>query len=345
MNVTVMSYHALSILHGGPSTQLRNTVAHMKNLGVNVTFHDPWKSVDSVSADLFHVFGANIGTYHAVRELHALRIPLMVSPIVFSLHSPMFVRSAIAATRMLQKFVRGVWTDYMFTADICSWAAMVLPNTEKEGELLTKGFGLRPERMRIVPNGVDERFLDADPSLFKKKYGMEKFILNVGHTGHGRKNVLRLIKALGQIDYPAVIIGRIIDNEYGKACVQEAEKHKHILLIDGLDNSSALLASAYAACDVFVLPSLFETPGIAALEAALTGAKVVITPYGGTEEYFGSMATYVDPFSVTSIRNGILRALGRSKDKLLSEHIKREYLWKEVARKTVEAYGEVMRGK
>jgi len=43
-----------------------------------------------------------------------------------------------------------------------------------------------------------------------------------------------------------------------------------------------MLASAYAACDVFVLPSMFETPGIAALEAGLAGAKIVITKYGGT---------------------------------------------------------------
>jgi len=144
------------------------------------------------------------------------------------------------------------------------------------------------------------------------------------------------------VNHPAVIIGRIIKGEYGDACVREAAKHKHILLIDGLDNSSDMLASAYAACDVFVLPSLFETPGIAALEAGLAGAKVVVTKFGGTTEYFGPMAEYVDPRSVESIRNGVLKALNVSKNPELREHIRKEFLWQRVAERTASAYRQVL---
>jgi glycosyltransferase involved in cell wall biosynthesis len=197
-------------------------------------------------------------------------------------------------------------------------------------------------KVTVVPNGVDERFYNADPSLFRKKFGLDGFILNVGHIGHERKNVLALIQALGQIDHPAVIIGRIIKSDYGEACIHEASKHKHILLIDGLDNSSELLASAYSACDVFVLPSMFETPGIAALEAGLAGAKIVITPYGGTKEYFREMATYVEPDSVASIRDGITKALVSPRTSLLSDHIRREYLWTRIAKQTAQVYRELL---
>jgi glycosyltransferase involved in cell wall biosynthesis len=178
--------------------------------------------------------------------------------------------------------------------------------------------------------------------LFKKKYGLEGFILNVGHIGHVRKNVLALIKALGAIDHPAVIIGRIIRGAYGDACLREASKHKHIVLIDGLENNSEMLASAYAACDVFVLPSMFETPGIAALEAGLAGAKVVITKFGGTEEYFESHAEYVDPRSIDSIRFGILSGLEKRKESALREHIRASYLWQHVAAKIAGAYQSVV---
>jgi glycosyltransferase involved in cell wall biosynthesis len=165
--------------------------------------------------------------------------------------------------------------------------------------------------------------------------------LNVGHIGHRRKNVLQLIRALGTIDHPAVIIGRIIQGPYGDACVKEAAKHKHIRLIDGLGNDSAMLASAYAACDVFALPSLFETPGIAALEAGLAGAKIVITPHGGTKDYFGEMATYVEPDDVGSIRRGIEVALRETQGTKLKEHIAGRFLWKHVAAKTADIYNEV----
>ncbi|MER3524692.1 MAG: hypothetical protein C4326_11705 [Ignavibacteria bacterium] len=341
MRVYVASYQAVSILHGGPHTQLRNTIRFLDQHGIEARLFDPWSPFSAADGDLFHLFAANIGTYHLAREIHALRMPLVVSPITFSLHSHGFVRTALTATRLLQKIGKGVWTDYALTAAVCSWAERVLPNSRAEAALVVKGLAIEEEKVRVIPNGADERFADAEPTLFKQRYGLDRFILNVGHIGHRRKNVLALIRALAQIDHPAVIIGRVIAGAYGEACMHEAQKHKHILVIDGLKSDDALLASAYAAADVFVLPSLFETPGIAALEAALAGAKIVITPYGGTKEYFGDEAIYVEPHSVSSIRDGILAALQRPKNDRLREHIRREFLWQHVAAKTAAVYRDV----
>ncbi|MFN0158060.1 MAG: glycosyltransferase [Bacteroidota bacterium] len=342
MNIVMAGYQAISILHGGPNTQLRKTAQYLPESGIQVKLFDPWSGVTRENCDVFHLFAANIGTFHLAREIHALGIPLIVSPIIYSLHSNTFIRSVLKSTRLAQQLGKGIWSDYSIAADICGWSSRCLPNTQAESDLLIKGLGIDRENIRVVPNGVDERFAGADPTLFKKKYGLENFILNVGHIGHERKNVLNLIKALGQIDHPAVIIGRIIRSPYGDACVREAARHKHILLIDGLDNQSEMLASAYAACDVFALPSLFETPGIAALEAGLAGAKVVITPYGGTKEYFDKMADYVEPHSVELMREGIVRSLMKKKDDLLKNRIKKEYLWPSIAQKTAAVYRDMM---
>jgi glycosyltransferase involved in cell wall biosynthesis len=342
MNVSVVSYQAVSILHGGPNTQLRNTVAHMPAQGVAAKLFDSWAPFRKEECDLFHVFAANIGTFHIAREIHALGIPLVVSPIVYSNHSAAFIKRARTVHRLAGRLGRGIWSDYGLTADICSWAAHVLPNSEAESRLLLEGYDVPAAKLHVIPNGVDERFAHGDPDLFKNKYGVSDFILNVGHIGHGRKNVLNLIRALATIDHPAVIIGRIIRGEYGDACVREAARHKHIVLIDGLDNNSEMLASAYAASRVFVLPSMFETPGIAALEAGLAGANVVITPHGGTREYFGTMADYVEPGSIDSIREGILASLQKPKSPWLKEHIRREFLWQAVAAKTAAVYRKIL---
>ena len=342
MRVTVAGYQAISILHGGPNTQIRSTARHLARFGVRVTFFDPWTRFRPAECDLFHIFAANIGTYHLAREIHTIGTPLVVSPIIYSRHSPGFVRISCRLTRMLGIAGKGLWSDYQIASDICRWALKVLPNTQAEGRLVSRGLGVPSTRISVIPNGVDRRFAEGDPKLFRRKFGTDKFVLTVGHTGHGRKNVLRLIRALAQIRVPAFIIGRIIPGPYGDACVREASKHPHIHLIDGLDNSSSLLASAYAACDVFVLPSLFETPGIAALEAGLAGAKVVITRVGGTEEYFGTLATYVDPLSVDSIRDGILAALDQRRTSDLRTHIKENYLWPVVAERTAAVYHEIL---
>lgn len=343
MKVTVASYQAVSILHGGPNTQIRNTMKHMAAGGVEVAFFDPWKPFKGAECDLVHLFAANLGTYHLAREIHTLGVPFVVSPITYSNHSPAFVRAALAAARLVARIGSGIWSDYSVTAQICSWAGRVLPNTQAEAALVGSGLGISEAKIKVIPNGVDERFANGDPSLFKKKYGIDKFILNVGHIGPGRKNVLALIRALAHIDHPAVIIGRIIKGEYAEACVREAAGYRHILLIDGLENDSDMLASAYAACDVFVLPSMFETPGIAALEAGLAGAKIVITPHGGTKEYFGGMATYVEPRSVASIRNGIIKALSLPRTPALHDRIRKEFLWPRIAENTVRVYRDLLK--
>jgi glycosyltransferase involved in cell wall biosynthesis len=341
VTVYMVTYHAVSILHGGPRTQITETARHLEASGVQVRFFDPWTPFRPEPGDLVHLFAANIGTYHIAREFRALGIPVVVSPITYTSYSAGFVRRVLAASRLLQKAGPGLWSDYALCADICAWAARVVPNTQAEANLITQGYGIPAAKVRVVPNGVDERFGSGDPDLFRKKYGLDKFILNVGHIGHARKNVLKLIRALGAIDHPAVIIGRIIAGPYGEACVREAARFNNIRLIDGLGNDSAMLASAYAACEVFALPSLFETPGIAALEAGLAGAKIVITPHGGTREYFGDMATYVEPGDEGSIRDGIRRALDARKDPRLQKHIAGHYLWKHVAGKTREVYKEL----
>ena len=103
-----------------------------------------------------------------------------------------------------------------------------------------------------------------------------------------------------------------------------------------------MLASAYAAARLFVLPSLFETPGIAALEAGLAGSGVVITPHAGTRDYFGDHAVYVDPYSVADIRRGIREGLSRERNRELSSHIASRFLWKYVAEGTIEVYNRVL---
>jgi len=248
----------------------------------------------------------------------------------------------IWANRCLDSVGRGIWTHYGMASDICGWAGQVLPNTTDEAKLVIKGLGIASDKVQVVPNGVGERYYHADPELFGKTYGLEKFILSVGFIGMERKNHLRYFRALREVDLPVVIIGSVWKGPYAEKCMKAAEEIKDLTILDPLPPSSDLLASAYAACDLFVLPSLYETPGIAALEAALAGAKIVITPHGGTRDYFRDLVEYVNPYSVTSINNGITRALESERGSQLRELVHSEYTWRRVAEKTLDAYGQIV---
>ena len=342
MNITFATYQSLSLLHGGPRVQILQTKKELEKLGIHVNLFQPWERFDKKSTDLVHLFSANLGTFHLASVLKNFSIPFVSSSIFYTQHSPAYIRSILGVSKLLKLLKSGIWTNYDYTQQICAWSKAVLPNTQDEATLISSGLGIARHKISVVPNGVEERFANGDPSLFKKKYGIENFILNVGHIGPARKNVVNLIKALATIDHPAVIIGKVSQTAEGKRCLELANQSKNILVIDGLENDSEMLASAYAACDVFALPSLFETPGIAALEAGLSGAKIVITPYGGTKEYFGSMAIYAEPDSVTSINSGIIRALNSPKNASLKQHIKQEFLWSKVAEKTAAVYQRIL---
>jgi len=342
MNVTIVCYQAVSILHGGPRVQILQTKAELEKLGAAVTLFQPWEPFVAAKTDIVHLFSANLGTFHLARVLNDLHLPIVTSSIFYTRRSPAAIRMTLAANDALKSLRTGIWTDYFFTRQICAWSRAVLPNTHDEGDLLERGIGVPRNKISVVPNGVEPRFEFGDPSLFRKRYGIDNFILNVGHIGPERKNVLNLIRALKTIDHPAVIIGRITPGAYGERCLAEAKENKNILIIDGLTNDSEMLASAYAAANVFALPSTFETPGIAALEAALAGAKIVITPVGGTKDYFGDMAEYADPSSPDSIRTCIERALNAPKSTALQSHIRNEFLWSRVAEKTLAVYKTIL---
>jgi glycosyltransferase involved in cell wall biosynthesis len=342
MNICLASYQSVMMLKGGPRTQIVQTANGLKKLGVHISFFETWQELDKSKIDIIHLFGANIGTYHLAREIYKVGIPMVVSPIFYSLHSSQFINAVLFGDKFLRKIFRGFWSDYGILSDICTWAKMVLPNTRSESALLEDGLNVPALKLHVIPNGVDPRFQNSTGELFRSRYGVDNFILNVGHIGPERKNVLRLIRAVEGLDIPTVIIGRIENNSYGKICLEEAKGNPRILIIDSLPNDSDLLSSAYAACGCFVLPSLFETPGIAALEAGLSGAKIVITKHGGTSEYFGSHAEYIDPLSIDSIRRGILHSFREEKSSGLQTHIQNEFLWDRIAQKTFNIYQQLL---
>ena len=94
---------------------------------------------------------------------------------------------------------------------------------------------------------------------------------------------------------------------------------------------------------MLALPSWFETPGLAALEAALAGTAVVITPFGSTREYFGEQVLYARPNRVGEIKSALARGWAEGPDPRLAGFVASHYLWPRVAQRTAEVYDQVAR--
>jgi len=339
MKIIFGSFQAITILEGGVKTQVFALKNELEKLGHQVILFDAWQTYPMSEIDFVHLFCAHIGTYHLAKSMQALNMRLVVTPVFYSRQNPSLIRATLPFTKMLSKI--GMFQFHQITSELCNMAAIVAPNTQKECDLVIKGLKVQGLKVRLLPNGVDERFYNADPTLFTNKYGIKDFILYVGHIGWKRKNVLRLLKVCQNIDKPLVLIGKIINNDYGRKCLNIIKSRRNTILISDIEHTDPILSSAYAACDTLVLPSYFETPGLVALEAALSGAKIVITKYGGTDEYFKNYAQYIEPKSENSIKQALITSLQKKNTNELKEHIKNNFLWKHAAEKLVEIYKSV----
>lgn len=343
MKVGYVAPMSIAAVNGGLRNQALNTISQVRELGIEVVHLSPWKDLSDQNLDLVHVFGASVENVGIINQLASTNIPFVVSPVFYSNRSAGFIKRVLTFEQMFIPLSKGIRSDFSIQADLCRKANLLLPNTTEEAKLIREAFSISEGRIAVIPNGVETRFKNATPDLFMEKYGSKDFVLFAGQAGAERKNVIDLLEIADKIEAPVVIIGSFYDNEYGAKCLQIASRSDNVTLIETLDHASDLLASAYAASKVFVLPSQFETPGIAAMEAALAGSEIVITGKGGTKEYFGEHAEYIDPNSSASLLLGIQNALAKNHSKDLKEHILQKYSWDKVAKMTVENYQKLIR--
>jgi glycosyltransferase involved in cell wall biosynthesis len=278
------------------------------------------------------------------RMARARSIPIVLSPICW--YEPRAMASLEPGVAAKITSLSG-WVVRSIVPGTPSWRLnllrltdLVLPNSPSEARQLQRLFGLDCRRIRVVPNGVLRSFASASPEIFCRRFGEFPFVLSTGRI-EPRKNTLELICAARSLELPLVIAGvaPLGCERYEAQCRQAAASDT--LWLGRLDHHDLLLASAYAAARVFALPSWFETPSLSALEAALAGCAVVITPYGSTRDYFGDQVEYARPNRPSEIRRALSNAWEDGPNPALAETILSRYLWPQVARMIAGAYDSV----
>jgi glycosyltransferase involved in cell wall biosynthesis len=219
---------------------------------------------------------------------------------------------------------------------------LLMPNSMAEARQLTRYFGVPSERMFVAPNGADPRFAEADPALFVNRFGIRNFVLYSGRI-EPRKNQLGFLQAMNGFDVPVVILGDPVPKfaDYYDACRLAAGSN--VYFMPRLEHDDPLLASAYAACGCLALASWYETPGLVAIEAGMSGTPLVVTARGCAQEYFGDMAEYVEPNDRQGIRRAVIASLDRGRSSRLAEHLRDNFSWLAAARITSEGYQKVLR--
>ena len=203
-------------------------------------------------------------------------------------------------------------------------AARLLAVSQFTKSEITRKFAVPGERIEVVYNAIDERFLrghasQADRDLIAERYQVNyPFLLYAGAI-RPHKNVVRIIEAFSALktelekeeqlpDLKLIIIGDDLSGHPGL---------RRTVVRSGVQNDVRFLGFVpievlrifYDVAKIFVFPSLYEGFGLPPLEAMAHGTPVVTSNSSSLPEVAGNAALLVNPENVFEIQRALQRAL------------------------------------
>ncbi len=236
---------------------------------------------------------------------------------------PLAVANQVCTIHDLAPLDKPEW----FSSQFAAWYRWLLPPlarrvrhivtiSEFSKHRIMKLLGVRPEKITVVPNGVDERFhpaADHEIAAMRSalKLGEDPYLLSVGSV-EPRKNLGRLLEAWrsAQRSLPSnvslvVAGGRGSSRVFGEVAIGEMPERVHFTGYVADQHLPALYSGAAA----MVYPSLYEGFGLPPLEALACGTTVVTSRTTAIPEAVGDCAILVDPADTDSIAEGIIKAV------------------------------------
>ena len=221
--------------------------------------------------------------------------------------------------------------------------------SQDEVEKCSRNYGYKP---LLIPVGVDTgRFNSSvDGTEIRKRYAKdtEKLILTVCRL-EPRKDIPTLVSAaeIVSIKDPSikfVIVGEGISRKGIEKMVRELSLTDKVMFAGEVSDEE--LPMYYRACDLFVLPTLYEGFGIVFLEAMACGVPIVSTNVGAISEVVGDCGVLIPPQCPEILAEKILEIIenGELRKKLVmrgTEQVK-EYDWDRLILKYEKAYQSVL---
>ena len=252
-------------------------------------------------------------------------------------------RTKSVVTRRMDYPVSRNWhTRYLYNRRVDGVVAI----SKKIAELLVEG-GVQRENIRVIHSGID-------PAPFRNGRGLRSRsvppVIGTVAVLEERKGHRFLLEAAALLRQR----GRQLQVHFAGEGSRKNEL-KALAVKLGLGNEvvfcgfTADIPSFLATIDVFVLPSLYEGLGVAAIEAMAAGKPVIATQVGGLPELVedgvtGFLVPPGDPEALASSisrllsREGLMEQIGRN----AWERVQRHFTMEQMAKKNEDYYYELL---
>jgi glycogen(starch) synthase len=232
-------------------------------------------------------------------------------------------------------------------------AAAVLTCSATMHDEVTSLFELPPERVTVVPNGIDvERWTASARAKAAARRALigdadGPLLVFAGRLAH-EKGVQTLLPALRPLReaHPGLrlaIAGVGVHEKALRAQVRRLRIARAVHWLGFVPETD--LPAVLGAADVAVVPSLYEPFGIVALEAAVAGAPLVVADTGGLRDLAaaGIAAASVPPGNTAALGDAIGKLLvdpvaARRVAARAARIVRRDYTWATVGVQTAAVY-------
>lgn len=254
------------------------------------------------------------------------------------------------------KYLNRVYLNWFVPLSVKKANVIIAVSKNTKNDII-KEYNIKPEKIKVVYNGVDEKFRrvknDQMLNKIRVKYNLpNKFILYLG-TLEPRKNINRLILAykkylINKANNDAVKLviaggkGWLYNSIF--ALVKEEKLDSHVIFTGYIDDSD--IVYLYNLASIFIYPSLYEGFGLPPLEAMACGTPVITSNVSSLPEVVGDAAIKIDPYNIDELTDAITNVLSNSnlQRELIEKGIKRakQFSWKNTAEETLKVYREVL---
>lgn len=198
--------------------------------------------------------------------------------------SSVFVKNGPSILYKILSRINKPKTTQRMTYEILNEADYVFTSTTYEKKLLTNIFNIDNQKISILPNLVDEQYIEQIIDK-NNELPIEKEIISDSYICVGRIEPIKNQLIFKGIEERIIFIGNF-NNEYKKYCDdfnQMINKQQKLIHINRVDKGTML--NIIMISKGLIMPSFFETTGRVALEAAIMNKPVFTTDLETVKEY------------------------------------------------------------
>ncbi|MGH8995505.1 MAG: glycosyltransferase family 4 protein, partial [Acidimicrobiales bacterium] len=273
-------------------------------------------------------------------------------PLLTTLHHPITVDRQLAlehTTNPWQRFTTRRWFGFLrMQVRVARRLPAVVTVSESSRRDISAQLGVRPERVSVVPVGVDH-------TVFEPIAGVAPVpgrLMVTSSSDVPLKGLVPLLEAVAKLrterDVELVVIGRPRPGGRVDRAIKRLDLASTVRCVSGISDRE--LATLYGEAQVAVVPSLYEGFSLPAIEAMACGATVVATTGGALPEVVGEdgqTALLVPPDDPGALAEAIGRLLDdpelrRRLGQAGRERVLERFTWAVTAEGTAACYEAMM---